>query len=589
MAGRIPQTFIDDLLARTDIVDIIDNYVSLKKGGKNYLGLCPFHDEKTPSFTVSQDKQFYHCFGCGANGTAIGFLMEYNRMDFPEVVEELASKAGLEVPREGGGVSVSDGTSESYELMELIVKYYRDQLKDHSSSERAVAYLKGRGISGEIAARYELGYAPPGWDNLLKKFGGSNDSKKRLEKLGMIINRDSGGQYDRFRDRIIYPIRDYRGRVAGFGGRTMGDDTPKYLNSPETQIFHKGRELYGLYQARSQLKETDRVFVVEGYMDVIALAQFDIGNVVATLGVAATADHLQRIYRNVNQVVFCFDGDEAGRTAAWRAMEIALGFLREGNQAFFIFMPEGKDPDDFVRENGSEFFQKQENFMPLSDYLFSTLTAKVDLNTREGRSRLIDLATPLIAKIPQGGFKQLITSDLAKIADTPVENIDPLIPRARPVHKQTRQVFKSGPGTRTPVTVIIELLLTRPDLANLISEPKELDDIPDPGAKFLRELVELLHTSPGLNCAGIIENWRDTRYEARLRQIAADSDERISSLTDPDMEVLDALEKLRRQKDRQFRQKIAKIERISDLSDEDKERLRQSGKSPSPHSKSEST
>ncbi|NNE38193.1 MAG: DNA primase, partial [Gammaproteobacteria bacterium] len=411
MPGRIPQSFIDDLLARTDIVDVIDNYVSLKKGGKNYLGLCPFHDEKTPSFTVSPDKQFYHCFGCGANGTAIGFLMEYNRMDFPEVVEDLASKAGLEVPREGGNLNSNDGTSESYELMELIVKYFRDQLKEHTGSQQAVDYLKGRGISGEIAAKYELGYAPPGWDNLLKKFGGSRDSQTRLEKLGMVITRDSGGQYDRFRDRIMYPIRDYRGRVVGFGGRTLGDDTPKYLNSPETIIFHKGRELYGLFQARQKLKETNRIFVVEGYMDVIALAQFQITNAVATLGVAATSDHLHRIYRNVNQVVFCFDGDEAGRTAAWRAMEIALTFLREGNQAFFIFMPDGKDPDDFVREHGNEFFQDHDNFIPLSDYLFSNLTSKVDLKTREGRSQLIDLATPLIAKIPQGGFKQLITSD----------------------------------------------------------------------------------------------------------------------------------------------------------------------------------
>ncbi len=583
MPGRIPQSFIDDLLARTDIVDVIDNYVSLKKGGKNYLGLCPFHDEKSPSFTVSPDKQFYHCFGCGVNGTAIGFLMEYNRMDFPEVVEDLASKAGLEVPREGGSNVASDGTSESYELMELIVKYYRDQLKEHRTSQQAVSYLKGRGISGEIAAKYEIGYAPAGWDNLLKKFGGSRDAQARLEKLGMVITREGGGQYDRFRDRIIYPIRDYRGRVVGFGGRTLGDDTPKYLNSPETIIFHKGRELYGLFQARQKLKETNRVFVVEGYMDVIALAQFDITNAVATLGVAATADHLHRIYRNVNQVVFCFDGDEAGRTAAWRAMEIALTFLREGNQAFFIFMPDGKDPDDFVREHGNDFFQNQDNFIPLSDYLFSHLTSKVDLKTREGRSQLIDLATPLISRIPQGGFKQLITSDLAKIANTPVENIDPLIPKSRPATRHTKPVFNShGTGTRTPVTAIIELLLTRPELANLIDDPAELNGIPDPGADFLRQMVELLHNRPELNCAGIIENWRGTKYETRLRQIAADSDERIASLSDPDMEMLDALEKLRSHKERQNRQKIAQIDRISDLSDEDKDRLRQAGKHKSP-------
>jgi DNA primase len=325
------------------------------------------------------------------------------------------------------------------------------------------------------------------------------------------------------------------------------------------------------------------VFVVEGYMDVIALAQFDITNAVATLGVAATADHLHRIYRNINQVVFCFDGDEAGRTAAWRAMEIALTFLREGNQAFFIFMPDGKDPDDFIREHGNDFFQNQDNFIPLSDYLFSHLTSKVDLKTREGRSQLIDLATPLISRIPQGGFKQLITSDLAKIANTPVENIDPLIPKSRPATRHTKPVFNShGTGTRTPVTAIIELLLTRPELANLIDDPAELNGIPDPGADFLRQMVELLHNRPELNCAGIIENWRGTKYETRLRQIAADSDERIASLSDPDMEMLDALEKLRSHKERQNRQKIAQIDRISDLSDEDKDRLRQAGKHKSP-------
>jgi DNA primase len=580
MPGRIPETFVDDLLARTDIVDVIDNYVSLKKGGKNYSGLCPFHDEKTASFTVSQDKQFYHCFGCGANGTAIGFLMEYNRMDFPEVVEELASKAGLEVPREGVSVAATDGTAEFYEVMEMIVKYYREQLKDHKDSEQAVSYLKNRGISGEIAARFELGYAPSGWDNLINKFGSSADSQKRLEKLGMIINRDSGGHYDRFRSRIMYPIRDYRGRVAGFGGRTLGEDNPKYLNSPETPIFHKGRELYGLYQGRQELKESNRVFVVEGYMDVIALAQFGITNVVATLGVAATEDHMQRIYRNVNQVVFCFDGDEAGRTAAWRAMNIALGFLREGNQAFFIFMPDGIDPDDFIREHGSDFFQNQDNFMPLSDYLFSTLTSKVDLKSREGRSQLIDLSTPLISKIPQGGFKQLLMSDLAKLAGTSVDNIDTLVPHSRPVSRQSRTIFKSVRGTRTPITAIIELLLSRPDLAKLIENPSELDNIPDAGAGFLKKLIELLHSRPKLNCAGIIENWRGTKYESRLRDIAAESDERVSALTEPDMEMLDALDKLRRQKNRLFRQKLSNIERISDLSDEDKAHLRQAGKDP---------
>ena len=583
MPGRIPQSFIDDLLARTDIVDIIDNHVSLRKGGKNYLGLCPFHDEKTPSFTVSPDKQFYHCFGCGANGTAISFLMDYNRMEFIDVIEDLANKAGLEIPRDGTTVKYTDGLAELYELMELIVKYYRNQLREHKQANNAVDYLKDRGITGEIAAQFELGYAPPGWDNLINNFGPSEDAQKRLQKLGMIINRSSGGgYYDRFRDRIMYPIRDHRGRVIGFGGRTLGDDTPKYLNSPETPIFHKGRELYGLYQAKQRSKHDQQIFVVEGYMDVLALAQFNVPNVVATLGVAATSDHLHRLYRYANQVVFCFDGDEAGRNAAWRAMEITLPLLSDGRQAYFIFMPDGIDPDDFIRENGRDFFSNQNNFVPLSDYLLDTLKSRNDLSSREGRSGMVDQTTPYISMLPQGALRQLLTADLADLARTPVENIEPLIPKSNIPKRNHRVKIKSSGGSRTPVTIIIELILSRPELASLIEQPAELNDVPDPGAEFLRKVVELVHTRPDIKCAGIIENWRGTKYEARLREIAAESDERINALTDPDRELLDSLELLRKHRDRRFRQKLSNIDRISDLSDEDKDHLRQAGKHKTP-------
>ena len=299
MSGRIPQHFIDDLLARIDIVDVIDGYVPLRKAGRNHQALCPFHDEKTPSFTVSQDKQFYHCFGCGANGTAITFLMEYSHLDFVEAVEELAARAGLEVPREGGGPvrARDDGLTELYELMELVVDFYRRQLREHPDAKRAVDYLKQRGITGEIAAEYELGYAPSGWDNLLRQLGQSDGAQQRLARIGMTIKRDGGGYYDRFRDRIMFPIRDQRGRVIAFGGRILDEGTPKYLNSPETPIFHKGRELYGLYQARRRQKDIERLYVVEGYMDVLAMAQYGVVNTVATLGTAVTKDHIEKLCR----------------------------------------------------------------------------------------------------------------------------------------------------------------------------------------------------------------------------------------------------------------------------------------------------
>ncbi|MEX2354095.1 MAG: DNA primase [Gammaproteobacteria bacterium] len=580
MSGRIPQAFIDDLLARTDIIDIIDSYIPLRKAGKNYQALCPFHDEKTPSFTVSHEKQFYHCFGCGANGSAIGFLMDFNHMEFVEAVEELAGKAGLDVPREGGTSSVKDeGLTELYELMELIIRHYRDQLRGHPDAQRAIDYLKGRGISGELAARFELGYAPANWDSLIKHFGQSDTALKRLARLGMVIQRDdSNGYYDRFRERIMFPIRDHRGRAIGFGGRILGDGNPKYLNSPETPVFHKGREVYGLYQAKHGVKQVQRLFVVEGYMDVLALVQHDIPNAVATLGTAVTTDHLHRLFRYSSQLVFCFDGDEAGKKAAWRALEISLPLLRDGRQAFFMFMPEGLDPDDFVRQNGQQAFEDPRNFVPLSDYLLNTLKSGNDLGTREGRSRLVDEAIPLVSRLPQGGLRQILLQDISEIAITGVEHIEPLFQKDKnPVKYQSIKKSSHNQG-RTPVTVMIELLLYRPQLAILIEDPGELDDIPVPGIPFLKELLELVHSRPNLNCASIIENWRGSRYEARLREIAANSDDRIAALTDPESEMLDAMETLKKQRDKQIRKKLSNIRRMSDLSDEDRERLRYPGK-----------
>jgi DNA primase len=400
MAGRIPQHFIDELLARIDIVDIIDAYVPLKKAGRNHQACCPFHDEKTPSFTVSQPKQFYHCFGCGANGTAISFLMEYLHMGFIEAIEDLASRAGLEIPRDTVQTSnTNNQSSELYELMEIVTGYYSKQLRNHPQAETVITYLKNRGISGEIAAEYELGFAPPGWDNLLSELGGSDESQKRLLKIGAIIENDRGGYYDRFRDRLTFPIRDQRGRAIGMGGRVLGDDKPKYLNSPETPIFHKGRELYGLFQARKTLKEVDSLFVVEGYMDVIALAQFGIRNAVASLGTAATPEHMEKMFRITNKIVFCFDGDEAGNKAAWRGLENSLPLLKDDKQVYFMFLPAGEDPDTFVQNKGKEAFLDANLQTPLSEYLFDYLGKGMNLESLEDQASMAKVTLPYVGKL----------------------------------------------------------------------------------------------------------------------------------------------------------------------------------------------
>jgi DNA primase len=511
--------------------------------------------------------------------------MEYSRMDFLEAIEELANRAGLEIPRDASKPATEDNLTELYELMELIVRFYRQQLREHPEAGRAVEYLKNRGLSGELAGKFELGYAPPGWDNLIKQFGQSNAALVRLGKIGMTIQRnDTGnGYYDRFRDRIMFPIRDHRGRAIGFGGRTLGEEKPKYLNSPETPIFHKGRELYGLYQARHATKQIPRLFVVEGYMDVLALVQNGISNVVATLGTASTPDHLNRIFRNTDQIVFCFDGDEAGRNAAWKAMEIALPLLRDGKQAWFMFMPDGYDPDDFVREKGRSAFDDVHHFIPLSEYLVNTLKSRNDLSTREGRSRLVDQAMPYVSALPHGALRQILLRDIAGIARTPLEDIEPLLQKSDKITQKTGNNSSSSGNDRNAVTAIIELLLYQPGLATLIDNPAELEQIPVAGTPFLRQLVDLIHTRPQISCAGIIENWRGTRYEARLRQIAASSGDRTVELTDPERELLDSINMLRNARDKQIRRKLSNSGSVSNLTDAEKELLRKpSGRSKIP-------
>ncbi len=518
MAGLIPQHFIDDLLARIDIVDLIDGYVPLKKAGRNHQACCPFHNEKTPSFTVSQEKQFYHCFGCGANGTAISFLMEHNGMNFPEAIEDLANRCGLVIPREAGAVEVDNSITELYELMEMLVRFYEQQLREHPEAKHAVDYLKQRGLSGELAKEYEIGFAPPGWDNLLKQLGTSDAAKERLDKVGMIIKKEQGGYYDRFRDRIMFPIRDQRGRAIGFGGRVMGDDKPKYLNSPETPIFHKGRELYGLYQSKKVDRRPERLFIVEGYMDVLALAQFDVRNAVASLGTAATTDHLERLFKQCEQLVFCFDGDAAGRKAAWRALETTLPFMKDGRQCFFMFMPEGDDPDSFIREHGKDAFVDKQSHTALSNYLFSSLEKNLNLETPEGRAAYIDKAKPYLKKLPESALKDLLIQELAKQTGYDSDSLKsksqaevsrrPATTR-KPLQKKVDQSLP-------PVRKLIRLLLHSPELSAKLNDHTELKGVKLHGVQFLVELLSFIQNRAKTTTADILENWRDTPYEKHL-------------------------------------------------------------------------
>lgn len=449
MAGLIPQTFIDDLLHRVDIVEVVDKRVGLKRAGKNYQACCPFHNEKTPSFSVQPERQFYYCFGCGAGGNAIGFVMNFDHVDFPQAVETLARDAGVEVPREESRADARRQSENTrlLEILETASKYYQQQLRSHPRKQVAVDYLKSRGLSGEIARDFALGFAPPGWDNLLATAGTDDEKTQSLLKAGMIIERNREKQqdspqrsekrdekraqrpyYDRFRDRIMFPIRDSRGRTVAFGGRVLGDDKPKYLNSPETPVFHKSAELYGLYEARRSGEKFSRLLLVEGYMDVIALAQMGIRNAVATLGTATSARHLQRLFRSVSEVVFCFDGDEAGRTAAWRALETTLPLMEDGRQVRFLFLPEGADPDTFVREHGKEGFEKALNeAAPLEDFFFDKLSADLDARSIEGRARLSNLAKPLIRKLPRGIYAQLMLNRLSDTLGVASESLDDLL------------------------------------------------------------------------------------------------------------------------------------------------------------------
>ncbi len=542
MAGQIPQSFIDELLARTDIVELIDGHVSLRKAGKNHLACCPFHDEKTPSFTVSQDKQFYHCFGCGANGTAIGFLMEYRQLGFVEAVEELAGRVGLEIPRTAGYAAAKDNFAVLYDLLEAAARFYRQQLRTHPQAKRAADYLKQRGISGECAAEFELGYAPAGWDNLMQELGGAEEAQKRLASAGLIIQGERGGYYDRFRDRIMFPIRDQRGRVIGFGGRVIDEGLPKYLNSPETPVFHKGRELYGLHRARRKNRALERVYLVEGYMDVLALGQYGIDNAVAALGTAATQAQLEGIFRLSPQLVFCFDGDAAGEKAAGRAMEASLPLMKDGRQVFFKFLPKGQDPDDYVREKGAAAFEDRDAWMPLSDYMLKTAQGAHDLSTAEGVSPFMKQIKPHLAQLPEGVFKQFMLRQVEGRTGIAVGEIKSKTETARQA-KRRPPLYRQQSGGMTRISWLIAMLLHRPQLAALLEEPENIARLSIPGAEILGALIVSIQEEPGITTGQILERWRESRLSRRLHELSS-KDIFDEENIDLEKEFLDACENI---------------------------------------------
>ncbi len=525
MAGRIPQSFIDELIARTDIVEVVGSRVQLRKAGREWKACCPFHNEKTPSFWVSPDKQFYHCFGCGAHGTALGFLMEHDKLPFPDAVEELAGRLGLEVPREDDGRGPRERPGEDlYELLGQVTQFYRDCLRD---APRARDYLRRRGLTSEACVKFGIGYAPDAWDSILRRFGGSPEKVARLTEAGLVIERSGGrdaGHYDRFRDRVMFPIRDLRGRTIAFGGRIIDAGEPKYLNSPETPLFHKGRELYGLYEARQSLRSIDRLLVVEGYMDVVRLAQAGIAYSVATLGTATTPEHLNRLFRVCGEVVFCFDGDRAGRTAAWRALENALGHAREGRQLRFLFLPEGQDPDSLVGGEGAEAFEARiAAAMPLSEYLVGQLAAQVDRSSVDGRAKLAELARPLVQRVPEGVYRELLLERLAQDVRMPAGRLAQLLgleDGQAPVPASGAARRPVSAGRRPLLTQAILLVLHYPAAARGITNFAPLAALPVKGVEVLVELLQSARAEPDLTTARLVERWRDRPEGGRLAELA---------------------------------------------------------------------
>ena len=540
--ARLPQSFLDDLLDRLDIVEVIDRRVKLKKAGKNYSACCPFHEERTPSFSVNPERQFYYCFGCGAGGNALGFVMEYERLDFREAVEGLAQSVGLEIPQDDPRSSnepVRDQNKPLYEALERASKFYEHALRQHAERHKVVNYLKGRGLTGEIARDFRIGFAPAGWDNLMQANGTDEPAQDVLMRSGMLVKNDKGRTYDRFRERVMFPIQDQRGRVIAFGGRVLGDDKPKYLNSPETPVFQKSRELYGLWQARKHPRRLERVVVVEGYMDVIALAQHGIHYAVATLGTSTSETHLERLFRLVPEVVFCFDGDDAGRKAAFRGLEATLPAMQDGRQAKFLFLPEGEDPDTLVRAKGRAYLENLfDHADPLETFLFKHLAEGLDLESMDGRARFSKLAAPHLHRLPEGVFKTLMYQALAEKTGIDAESLKrlqpPPAPRPDSIEPASRddlpgpppidpgepppedyapadepEMDSLSPSSLNPVHRLLGLLVLKPALAKLVPDTLLVTEGNRDDA-LLTEVVTHIRRHPEVTTAALLGFWFGT-------------------------------------------------------------------------------
>lgn len=575
MAGRIPEHFIDDLLARIDIVDVIQERVTLKKAGRDWSARCPFHDERSASFTVSPAKQFYHCFGCGAHGSAIRFLMDYDRLEFPDAIEELAARAGVKVEYEGGGRDKPrEDATDLYALLDAAAAFYQKQLGNHAEAR---AYVDKRGLSTQMLERFRIGYAPEQWDSLKSTVGTSAPRLALLDKAGMLASGDRGNKYDRFRNRIMFPILDRRGRTIAFGGRIIATAAaqtsdaekgagPKYLNSPETPLFHKGRELFGLWQAREANQKLTRLLVVEGYMDVVALHQFGLTQAVATLGTATTSDHAEILFRNAADVFFCFDGDRAGRQAAWRAVESVLPRMRDGRQAWFLFIPDGEDPDTLIRSEGIEGFeQRLKQATPLSEFFFAETGKDVNLSSIDGKARLAERARPMLAQIPDGAFRDLMYAELERLSGAKSNQPG----ASNPGHARAGN---ARPAQRSLVRSAVTLLVQTPALAAELEPPWTFSELRQPGVALLIELIQLCRERPNLTTGSLLEHFATREEFASLNKLA-----RVDLLVDSEQarsEFVGAVSQLNMQTSQQRLDDLIARQNSGELSAAERDELR---------------
>ena len=562
MAGRVPRNFIDDLLNRVDIVEVIDSRVPLKKKGREYWACCPFHGEKTASFSVSSSKQFYHCFGCQKSGNAVGFLMDYDHMEFVEAIESLAHSLGIEVPYEQGTAPAkpAQGLESMYQSMEQSSQYYEAQLKQ---TPEAIDYLKDRGISGQTAKTFAIGYAPPGWNNL-------SGDEKQLVETGMLVKKETGKPYDRFRHRLMFPIRDRRGRTIAFGGRVINpEDNPKYLNSPESPLFHKSDEIYGLYELKKAVTNIDRIYVTEGYMDVVALAEHGVKTAVATLGTAINNRQIESLFRVCKNLVFCFDGDAAGKKAAWRSLEQCLASLKEGRLARFLFLPEGQDPDSYISEFGSEGFDQQvDHASTLTEYLFETLLTECNIKTLEGRAQFLDRLRPYFMQIPLQSLKDQI---LAAVEQRTGQQIDTRMLRLLGEDKPVAAAGNRMPEPHwTPTRLAINLLLKKPALAQSTGTHDELAESGIPGVDLLLKILDRIHDEPEISTQNLLDRFKGDDHESHLYKLAVmeppvEDDESLELM------FADCLQSLQKQYiDHRQKQLITKLQSGEALSDAEK-------------------